>query len=332
MSSNRQSIMSRRTGFTLIELLVSIAVIAILIALLLPAVQSAREAARRAQCQNNLRQIGLALHNYHDVQRSFPSGYIFDGVTKTGPPRDPRLLNPGMFIVDSLPPTPVPPRNQPGWGWIALTLPFFEQQNLQSQVNFDREIEHPDMHEVREQRLRLLECPSDHGTGVFTIQSQQNKNVSSGAATSYAACFGSFGLINTDPDLGNGLFQRNSHVRIGDITDGTSTTIAVGERAALFARTPWVGVITPGTVRTTPGAPVYTSTIEGAPAMALARMGNRTLNSRWSEPYDFFSPHPQVVYFLFADGSVRGLSESTDHDLLHAMATRGEGEVVGGSP
>lgn len=66
--------------------------------------------------------------------------------------------------------------------------------------------------------------------------------------------------------------------------------------------------------------------------MALARMGNRNLNSQWSEPYDFFSPHPQIVYFLFADGSVRGLSESIDHALLHALATREGDEVVGGSP
>lgn len=322
--------MRRQRGFTLIELLVSIAIIAILISLLLPAVQSAREAARRTQCQSHLKQIGLALHGYHDVHGSFPSGYIFNGVTKTGPPLDPRLrLN--MFIVDALPPTPRPPNNQPGWGWIAMSLPFFEQQNLHSRIDFHREVEHAAMKSVREQTLSLFNCPSDDGQGVFRILNQQNKDTSSGATTSYAASFGSFGLINTEPDLGNGIFQRNSHIRIADIKDGTSTTFAVGERAALFARTPWAGVITPGTVRTTPGAPVYTSTIEGAPAMALARMGNRRLNSTWSEPYDFFSAHPQIVYFLFADGSVRGLAESTDHDLLHAMATRNVGEIVGGT-
>lgn len=188
------------------------------------------------------------------------------------------------------------------------------------------------MADVRETPLAVFRCPSDYGTGTFAILDQQNKDVCNGSTTSYAACFGSYGLINTDPDLGNGLFQRNSRIRLDDIKDGTSNTIAVGERAAMFTKAPWVGVITPGTVRTTPGAPVYTSTIEGAPAMALARMGNRNLNSEWSEPYDFFSPHPQIVYFLFADGSVRGLSESTDHALLHALATREGDEVLGGHP
>jgi prepilin-type N-terminal cleavage/methylation domain-containing protein len=323
--------MHRRRGFSLIELLVAIAVIAILIALLLPAVQAAREAARRTQCQNNLRQVGLALHNYHELLGSLPSGYIFEGASATGLPRDPRLGNSGlgMFIVDALPPTPVSPPNQPGWSWIALILPHLEQGNLYEQIDFNHEVERPQMQEVRETPLALFRCPSDYDEGTFTILNQQNEEVCTGSTTSYAACFGSYGLMNTDPDLGNGLFQRNSAIKLDNIKDGTSTTIAVGERGAMFAKTPWVGVITPGTVRTTPGAPVFTSTIEGAPAMALARMGNRTLNSEWSEPYDFFSPHPQIVYFLFADGSVRGLSESTDHALLHALATRIGNEVVG---
>jgi prepilin-type N-terminal cleavage/methylation domain-containing protein len=324
--------MRSRRGFTLIEVLVSIAVIAILIALLLPAVQAAREAARRTQCRNNLRQVGLALHNYHDVRGSLPSGYIYDGASSYGPPRDPRLNrnNPGMYIVDALPPTPVSPPNQPGWGWIALILPHLDQGPLYGRIDFHYEVEHDLMAEVREIPLAVFRCPSDYGTGTFTILDQQNKPVCNGSTTSYAACFGSFGLINTDPDLGNGLFQRNSRIRLDDIKDGTSNTIAVGERGAMFTKAPWAGVITPGTVRTTAGAPVYTATIEGAPAMALARMGNRNLNSQWSEPYDFFSPHPQIVYFLFADGSVRGLSDSTDHALLHALATRDGDEVQGG--
>lgn len=331
--------MRKRDGFTLIELLVSIAVIAILVALLLPAVQAAREAARRSQCQNNLKQIGIALHNYHDVHLTLPPGYIFSGPTRRGQPVDPRLEEdpnlggvPRMFIIDSLPPTPVPLPNRPGWGWISLTLPFFEQENLHKQIDFSDEVGAPQFQPIREQTLALFNCPSDSGQGVFTILDQLNQEFSTGASTSYAACFGSFGLMNTEPDLGNGLFQRNSHVRLDDIIDGTSNTIAVGERPALFTKAPWIGVITAGTVRTTPGAPVFTSTIEGAPAMALARMGNRNLNSPWSEPYDFFSGHSQVVYFLFADGSVRGLNDSTDHSVLHALATRHGDELVGGSP
>ena len=323
--------MLRQRGFTLIELLVSIAIIAILIALLLPAVQSAREAARRVQCQNRLKQIGLALHNYHDVHLILPPGYIYDGPSTVQPATDPRIeIDPD--IIDALPPTPLPPPNRPGWGWISMILPYFEKANLHDQIDFDVTVEDNTMDDLRDQSVSLLDCPSDDGVGVFPILNQQNEVISSGATTSYAACYGSFGFINTEPDQGNGVFQRNSSIQLDDIKDGTSSTIAVGERAALFARTPWLGVITAGTVRTTPGAPVFTSVIEGAPAMTLARLGNRALNSEWSEPYDFFSGHPQLVYFLFADGSVHGLSTSTDHDLLHALATRWGKEVVGEVP
>ena len=86
--------------------------------------------------------------------------------------------------------------------------------------------------------------------------------------------------------------------------------------------------MTGGTVRTTPGAPVFTSIVELAPAMALARMGNRSINSPYSEPYDFFSGHPGCAYFLFADGSVRPLYESTDLSVLHALGTRAAQDVV----
>ncbi len=320
----------RRRGFTLIELLVTIAVITTLIALLVPAVQSAREAARRTQCRNKVRQLGLALHLYHDTHASLPSGYIYGGVTKTGPPRDPRFGNPrAYYLIDGIPPTPQFQRNTPGWSWIALLLPFVEQRNLHDRIDFGTEVENPAHDEVRTQSLSLVNCPSDTGSTVFLVQNELNEDMRRAATSSYVACFGSFGLINTDPDLGNGLFQRNSRIRDAHITDGMSNTIAIGERAALFVRAPWAGVMTGGTVRTVPGAPVYSATIELSPAMALARMGNRSLNSPWSEPYDFFSGHPGVVFFGFADGSVRGLSNSTDHDVLHALATRDGGEAIG---
>jgi hypothetical protein len=146
------------------------------------------------------------------------------------------------------------------------------------------------------------------------------------ATNSYVACFGAYGLINTDPEQGSGLFQRNSRIRYAQIKDGLAQTIAVGERPALFAKAPWAGAMTTGTVRTTPGAPVYTAAVELAPTMVLARMANRTLNSPYSEPYDFFSPHADLVFFVFADGSVQGLTSSADLDALHALSTRAEGD------
>jgi prepilin-type processing-associated H-X9-DG protein len=152
----------------------------------------------------------------------------------------------------------------------------------------------------------------------------------------YSACrheqlcrlFRARGLLGSQPDAGNGLFARNSKIRIVDIADGTSNTLAIGERPALFAQAPWAGVMTGGTCRTTPGAPVYLSIIEQAPNMVMARIGARKLNDRYSEPYDFFSPHPGLAQFVFADGAVHALRLTTDIKVLQALATRAGGEAV----
>jgi hypothetical protein len=207
-------------------------------------------------------------------------------------------------------------------------LPFVEQQSLYDKIDFHVAVEAPSSAPARLTAMPHLTCPSDTDTGVFTVLHELNGPIGDAATNSYAGCFGSFGLMNTDPDHGNGLFQRNSGIRHSDIVDGLGHTIAIGERAGLFAQSPWAGVMTGGTVRTTVGAPVYTAITELSPAMVLARMGNRTLNSPYSEPYDFFSPHIVVVNFVFADGSVHALDTSTDHDILHALATRAEAEVV----
>ncbi len=105
----------------------------------------------------------------------------------------------------------------------------------------------------------------------------------------------------------------------------------IGERAALFGAGPWAGVMTGGTIRTTPGAPVYSSVVELAPIMVLARVGTNRSTVPYSEPYDFFSPHGQVVHFLFADGSVHALSTGMDLTVLQALATIGGGEPFDGS-
>jgi prepilin-type N-terminal cleavage/methylation domain-containing protein len=314
--------MKRRDAFTLVELLVVIAIIGILVSLLLPAVQMAREAARRTGCKNNLRQLGIALHLYHDAQGKFPSGYI-RSAQPTVPAGGGEVLRwdaapPGLDIEPS----------QPGWAWAALMLPFIEQNPLQESIRFHIAVENPAMAAQRTTTLAILTCPSDVGTGVFTVLDENNQPLGEAASNSYAACFGSFGLINTDPDKGSGLFQRNSGYRMRDIKDGASVTIAFGERGCILAKAPWAGVMTGGTCRTTPGAPVYSSVVEKAPSMALARMGNRNLNSPYSEPYDFFSAHPELVFFTFADGSVRPLTSDTSVPLMHALATRQGGEAI----
>jgi hypothetical protein len=133
------------------------------------------------------------------------------------------------------------------------------------------------------------------------------------------------------PDAGDGVFYRNSRVRIADITDGASTTLAVGERPALFAQAPWAGAITGGSCQTTPGAPVYVALREPPSVMVMARVGKRRLMDPHSEPYDFFSPHRDVIHFAFADGSARPLSTAVSLDVLAALATRSGGEVISAS-
>ena len=309
--------MRHRRAFTLVELLVVIAVIGILTALLIPAVQAARESARRTQCSSQLKQIGVALGLYHDAHGVLPPAYLYNG-----PPSQQSgtlILNTAVFGLNQ--------QNDPGWSWLALSLPFLEQRSIYDQIDFTTPVAQNGP--IRILPLPIANCPSDAQQGIFTVTHElTSANMGSAYTSSYAACFGSNGLINIHPDDGNGVFQRNSQCHFKDILDGASATIAVGERGALLARAPWAGVITGGIICTTPGAPVYVSTAETAPVMAMARIGGKYLNSPFSEPYDFFSPHGERVNFVFADGSVHALSSGIDQAVLQALATRGLGEAL----
>ncbi len=294
-----------RCGLTLIELLVVIAILTVLMGLLLPAVQRVREAANQTSCRNNLKQIGVALHSYHTTKGALPPGYFCD------------LANPME-----------PDYCRPGWGWAAHILPYLEQSALTAQIQWDQAVEDLVNAEPRAQVVKTYICPSDRDTGVFTVRSQWNFSMGSAATNSYAASYGFGGSIGEAPDSGNGVFYRNSRTRMADIRDGTSTTLAVGERAAIFAQAPWAGVFTAGTIRTNPNSSNCEFGIEEAPVMVLAGTWVDAMNNPYSTIYKFYSAHADMAPFLFADGSVRRLKFDLSWQVWRAIATRHGGETV----
>ncbi len=291
-------------GFTLIELLVVIAIIALLIALLLPAVQSARGAARRNQCLNNLKQLGLGLANYESAQKVLPPGYI-SGV-------DPSGADLG-----------------PGWGWAAMILPQVEQGPLFNAINFGTPILGQT---ARLATLGLFLCPADAAPGVANVYSRDQAGVPTGllgrvAAGNYVGVFGT-----SDPGVdGDGLFFRNSAVAYRDVTDGLSQTLAVGERGHRLGLATWVGSV--------PGAVLFPDDNDGigypraedAAGMILGHAGGRRgPGDPAGEVNQFFGEHPGGVNFLFADGSVRFLKTSMNYPTFRALATRAGGEAISG--
>jgi prepilin-type N-terminal cleavage/methylation domain-containing protein/prepilin-type processing-associated H-X9-DG protein len=304
--------MFRRTGFTLIELLVVIAVIAVLISLLMPAVQAAREAARRAQCINNLKQIGLAIHNYHDVVGAFPPGYV----SRPGADGD----NAGT-----------------GWGWAAMILPQLEQAPLYGSINFSLPIEGPANQTARLTQLGVFVCPTDTSfVPQFTVVDDSTSSTALGspicdvASSDYVGCFGT-GDVSDIPgrDRGEGLFFRNSLVRISNVTDGTSQTIAVGEKSQNLARATWTGAVAHAAVPITELQAEDGLSPEGGGAMVLSHTGELDgPNSRPAHADQFWARHPGGVNFTFADGSVRFIKEKRPLAIFQSLATRQGGEVV----
>jgi prepilin-type N-terminal cleavage/methylation domain-containing protein/prepilin-type processing-associated H-X9-DG protein len=201
---------TKRLGFTLIELLAVIAIIAVLIALLLPAVQAAREAARRAHCANNLKQLALAMHNYANVNEALPMGYANQWCEVVA---DAMCISHGPFVA---------------------LLPYIEQQPLFNAVNFERNIYMSSNTTIYATGVKTLWCPSDPTSSLPVINNLFETNQNTIYLSSYVCSTGSWYNHGRNPvrtAQNNGLFWGASATRFADVTDGLSNTIALGERA-----------------------------------------------------------------------------------------------------
>jgi prepilin-type N-terminal cleavage/methylation domain-containing protein len=323
---------THRSAFTLVELLVVIAIIGTLVGLLLPAVQSAREAARRTSCTNNLKQIGLALHNFHDARKYFPSAFT----ATTEPPT-------GTSSWRTMP--VMPSYFEPGWSFFTFILPFMEQATLHDQLNLKLPIMSGtnDVARTDAALVQAYVCPGDAPSRLIDVLdfgpssasqalSGDGTLITKAPVSSYAGVLGR----NDHEETGfyNGVFFRNSRIRIGQITDGTSKTVCIGERMSRMAEATWLGSITDSDVVHANGwwqrlgyaqrSQNYRPTNVHTACHIAGSKPNQPTNS----PSGFFSPHPGVCNFLNADGSVLPIADDIDLNTCRALATRAGGEVA----
>ena len=350
----------KQRGFTLIELLVVIAIIAILISLLMPAVQQAREAARRTQCKSHLKQLGLALHNYHDLHQMFPAGY-YSFATRDG-------SGPAWANID-----PLTWDAAPGWGWGSMILPQLDQGPLYSSLDLNR----PCYSQRNAPRVRnslpVFLCPSAAGSHEeFRVLNENgaplliNGNELNFGRSHYVAshgqesCWGECGastsgeifidiysgttrVVQINGNAGSvadGPFYRNSNTRFRDVIDGISSTIFLGEHSSRLSDKTWVGVV--------PGAfthPLFSSPENGPDAAATLVLvhggpsgGELDITgSPIIHPVNFptfhvgqmFSDHVGGGQICMGDGSVRFVSQNIDLFTWAELSSMNENEVIG---
>lgn len=293
-----------RAGFTLVELLVVIAIIGILVALLLPAVQAAREAARRMQCTNNIKQLALACHNYHDTYKTFPPNHIFSGST------------------------PARSRNTEGWGWGALILPYMEQQSLHDDLEVGQtSLVHLLTNKgaavlpLLQSRIPSMTCPSD--SNVNEPLTHRNRHFGGGVGTRAAGLgnwlpaasnyMSSRGMRNNNQtnvtNDTHGMFMGIRAVKLRDVLDGTSNTFLIGERDTIICRGgTWVGVRNP---RGNGSRGFYYNTANCRVILNSPDPPFRW-NSRVGCSEGFSSMHPGGAMFALADASVRFISDTIE--------------------
>jgi type II secretory pathway pseudopilin PulG len=305
-----------------VELLVVIVIIGVLVGLLLPAVQTAREAARRIQCSNNLKQMGLALHNYESTYRTFPPGFI-SRVTGTWP-------GGGNDPI---------PEAGPGWSAFAMILPNMELGTLHSSINFGLPISAPANRSARSTKVPAYQCPSDSWDEPVSVWPNA-LGIRDLAPSSYVGCLGGGNPANAprysamyEETPFNGMFHRNQAIRHSQITDGTSNTIGFGERASMFTPNGWAGVIPNAQTVFSPRVAQSRGQTVGQtvrPAITMATLHVRTSgpNAPTGSPGGFWSPHTGGCQFLLMDGSIHTISTDVDMQVYRAMAGRNDGESI----
>ncbi len=298
--------MNSRRAFTLIELLVVIAIIAVLIALLLPAVQQAREAARRTQCKNHLKQFGLALHNYHDSTQVFPAPVygIWDSATSQYSP-------------------------DPAWGWHVSILPYLDLGNTFQQLktesrSLQNAVADVQIRPILQGNISVFRCPSDAGDvlaqdAIAGVRCSRTNYVGVNGPGVYAY------LRNVN--WATGVFGlQNISVRIRDITDGTSNTFMVGERASLVGVSTnsahWVGTNNGWQEGSNYRGAMQVTGSTGYP-MGIDEP------TYWAYRSAFSSAHTGGAHFLMGDGAVRFVSENIDLTNYKNLSSRADGKVVG---
>lgn len=297
---------SRRPAFTLIELLVVIAIIGVLIGLLLPAVQKVREAANRIRCSNNLKQIGLAIHNYHDRNGTLPPGYLD------------KNTNPASDYTSDL---------GPGWGWSAFLLGDLEQNALAKSINFNANV---GAGSAETSALNIFWCPSDKRVEPVPVYAMGGSTVLMSLGQSNYSAVNGVLETSSHPGDNGGAFLRNSRFRFADISDGLSNTLFVGERNSGHANLVWAGSPVGGSLPAWQAAAPYGSA-EGPQGLVVshASRNHRPNDPAVSDADVFYSLHPGAVNFVFGDGSVRTISASINGITYENLLNRADGNVIG---
>ncbi len=301
-------------AFSLVELLVVLAIVGVLLGLLLPAVQKVREAASRITCQNHLKQVGLALHTHHDRHGHFPPGYTANDVLTDG--------------------------TGPGWGWAAFLLPDLEQENLFRTIRFDWPLTASINAAAIAADIKFLRCPSDVRSEPILPSEFHNPAGLTGplGRANYVGCYGNTPFLGESPAVmthhlvidgisGRGMFYRNSRTRIADITDGTSHTIAVGEKSAKATLASWAGIIPGATWQSVNDIQVYGGIPSNLPASMVLGHACRQHppSAAAGVAEDFSASHPSGVNFLFADGSVHVVRMTVNMSVYPFTASIADG-------